>query len=502
MITVLRIFIFIIFSSYISLFAQTKVLTLNNAIDIALEKSYQVKSMKLSLIKAEENLAAAKGRFKTNAEMNLQVPTWSEHVSELQQPNALPVFNTTSTYLYQGNLDINQPLPTNGLFTLRSYAYHRDISNFTSFLEKEKRKEIYTSLSLRFSQPLFTINTLKLGLKTANLNHESTLKRFKRSELEIVYNVTSAFFSLYQATRRMEIAEETTTQQRELYDLSKKKYEAGLIPEVEALQMEVDLAEQQNDLVSTQGELSRRLDSFKQLIGLQLSDQITVKTDFDFQPFAVDLTRAVEIALDKRLELRETEIDIELAKISVKQVDAYSEVKADVSAFYDITGVSDPYISYNSSLGTLWNSSIDDLKDRPNNRGVAINFTIPLWDWGVNKAQVQAAKADLKNSELYLVELKKTIEREVRNVVSQLKEAENRLNVLDKNRNVAQRAFDISLKRFENGDITSQDLSLVRNQLTNAKFSYLGAYIDYKLAIAELKKTTMWDFEKDTSVVD
>ena len=149
---------------------------------------------------------------------------------------------------------------------------------------------------------------------------------------------------------------------------------------------------------------------------------------------------------------------LNLQRFPSKQVDAYSEVKADVSAFYDITGVSDPYISYNSSLGTLWNSSIDDLKDRPNNRGVAINFTIPLWDWGVNKAQVQAAKADLKNSELYLVELKKTIEREVRNVVSQLKEAENRLNVLDKNRNVAQRAFDISLKRFENGDITSQDL--------------------------------------------
>ena len=81
------------------------------------------------------------------------------------------------------------------------------------------------------------------------------------------------------------------------------------------------------------------------------------------------------------------------------------------------------------------------------------------------------------------------------------KEAENRLEVLKKNQEVAQRVFDISLQRFNNGDITSQELALDRNRLTQAKFSFLNAYIDYKLALADLKRKTMWDFEMNQSLV-
>jgi outer membrane protein len=67
---------------------------------------------------------------------------------------------------------------------------------------------------------------------------------------------------------------------------------------------------------------------------------------------------------------------------------------------------------------------------------------------------------------------------------------------------VAQRAFDISLERFNNGDITSQELALNRNRLVQAKTSYLSAYVDYKLSVADLRRKTMWDFAADRSLVD
>ncbi len=57
-------------------------------------------------------------------------------------------------------------------------------------------------------------------------------------------------------------------------DLAKKKYQAGLVPEVEALQMEVDLADSKIRLLSAQGVLGRSENAFKQLIGLELSDSV------------------------------------------------------------------------------------------------------------------------------------------------------------------------------------------------------------------------------------
>jgi outer membrane protein TolC len=479
------------------------ILKLQDAIDIALEQSYQMKTLRLSLVQAEENLTAAKGRFKTNADLSLDLPSWSESVSEIAVQDALPVFNTTSRLRYQGIFDINQPLPTDGRLTLRSQVYHRDVQTFkTDLTEDVKRREVYTSLSLRFQQPLFTINRLKLGLKNANLNYERTSRVYKRSELDIIYIVTQSFFNLYRATRQAEIAEDDMQQQQELYDLATQKFKAGLIPEVEALQMEVDLAESKNDLVAAQGNLERAEDFFKQLIGLKLADQVGVQTDFDYTPMIVDLDRAIQLALANRSEMRENEIAVELAEIDVKEADARSEIRADISAFYDITGISDPFLPYGSSPGELWNSSIDDMKRRPNNRGVVFTLSMPLWDWGVNSAEVAAAEASLRETELGLAEQMKTIAREVRDVVGRLNEAESRLEVLRKNQEVAQRAFDISLERFNNGDITGQELALDRDRFTQAKFSFLNAYIDYMLATADLKRKTMWDFENNRSLVE
>ena len=483
--------------------AQGKtLLTLDDAIGIALEKSYSVKSLKLSLIAAEENLTAAKGKFRTNADMSIDAPSWVERVSKDFSPGELPVYDTRGSLRYQTTLSIYQPLPTDGTLSLRSNLYKVDESIYRTKLQKrDKSNEFLTSISLRFQQPLFTINKLKLGLKNAELSFERTSKRFKRTELDIVYTVTQSFFRVYRATRELEIAQENVKQQQELYDLATKKYQAGLIPEVESLQMEVDLAQARDGLLSSEAASQRFQDSFKQLIGLKLGDNVGVKTDFTYQRFDVDLTKAIDEATSHRSEIREGEIDVQLAEISVKEADSRSEIRGDVSAFYDFTGVSDPTLEYGTAVRQLFDSSLDDMERRPRNRGVVFTLSVPLWDWGVNAAEVAAAEASLRDTELTLEEEKKTIVREVHEVVGRLKEAESRLEVLQKNQDVAQRTFDISMQRFDNGDITSQELALDRNRLVQAKLSYLDAYISYKLAVADLKRKTMWDFEAGHSLV-
>ncbi|MFQ5753583.1 MAG: TolC family protein, partial [bacterium] len=198
-------------------FAQRKkVLTLDQAINIALDKSFNVKALGLRLESANYGLHAAKGRFKTNAQLNLQSPNFIEQVTEDIDPDGLPVFNTRGTTRFQSTLDINQPLPTDGVFTLSSTFYHRNVSTFlTKTNEDFDRNEFYTSISLQFRQPLFTFNRLKAGFEKANLNFERANRQFKRTELDIVFNVTQSFYNLYRATRQVEIARAEVQQQKD-----------------------------------------------------------------------------------------------------------------------------------------------------------------------------------------------------------------------------------------------------------------------------------------------
>lgn len=477
------------------------VLSLQDAIDIALEKSYDIKALRLNLIQSEQSYLAAKYRFRTHIDLSLDTPVWSERISPVQVPNSIPVYNRFSTMRVNGVLDIRQPLPTDGYISLQSTLYQaNEMTDLANTNKTVKGKTFYSSFGLVFNQPLFAYNQLKTGLKQTELNYERTSRQHTRSQLDLVYNVTNSFFTLYRLTRTRDINKETLDQKKSVYDLAKLKYEAGLIPEVEALQTEVDYASAQADLLSAEANVQRQQDQFKVDVGLMLSDSVTVKTDIEFKHFDIDLGKAVSEGLAHRSEIRESEIDNELQQLQIVQVDARSEVKANLRAFYDFTGISDPYLDYSTGTTDLFDSSMEDLRRRPRNRGVTLTFTIPVWDWGVNRAEVASARAVLKRQQFTLDDWKKNVENSIRDVVRRVTEAENRLSVLQKSQEVAQRSYDITLERFNNGEITSQDLALDNTRLTNAKMAYLNAYINYELAVADLKRKTLWDFETNKPI--
>ena len=471
-------------------------LSLEEAISIALEQSFAIKSLMLSLSQAEQGYLSAKRRYWTNMDLSLSLPQWNERISEVQVANALPVYNSRGTLRYRGRLNINQPLPTGGTFSLVSDGYQSEESNY--FVDTDttvKRKDFVSTVGLRFNQPLFTYNRLKNSLDRAELNYETRSLSYSRGELDVIYSVTSSFFSLYRSTRSWEIAKESLAQQEEQYNLAKLKFEAGLIPEVESLRTEVNLASAQSRVMDAESAMESQREAFKQTLGLPLTDNIGVRPDIDYVHFEVDLDKAVQLGLSNRTEIREQEISITLSEMSVIETDARSEVRADLSASYDFSGYSNQKLPLSTSPVDLFNSSWDDLTRRPGNRGVTLTVSLPVWDWGVNKAEVASARAGLKRSQLQLDEVKKDIVLSVTDAVRQLRSAENSLIVLQKSQEVAERMYDISLERFNNGEITSLELADDQQNLSNAKMSFLGAYISYKLAVADLKRKTRYDFE-------
>jgi len=482
---------------------NAKVLSLQRAIEYALQRSFNVKFLGLSLEAARQNLIARKGNFKTNAVLNFDTPNLSEQLQEIKSsiPGGLSTYGTSGTLRFSGTLDVNQPLPTNGVFTLFSQLYQQEVSAFDPDLGgKAKDRRFYTSIGLRLSQPLFTINTLKLGYEEANLNYERASGQIRRNELDVIYNVTQAFYDLYRATRGLEIAREEVKQQEETYNLASKKFSAGLIPEVEALQTEVDLAQSRNRVYSAESALNRQEDIFKQTAGMPLAEKIAVQTQVEFKPFAIDLDKAIAHGLANRSEIREQAIARRLQEIELKRTDARSEFKAELSASYDLAGISDETLPLGTGTQELFRSSWSDLRNRPKNRGVLFSMTMPLWDSGVNGADVASAKARLDQSTLSLDNERITVEREIKDVVARVREAENRLGVLEKSQKLAERSYEISLARFDNGDVTAQELALDRNRLTQARSAYLDAYIDYQTAVADLKRKTLYDFENNRSL--
>lgn len=499
------ILVFLAMISEFSFSQEVLVLTLDESIDIALDKSYNIKSLQQSMTWAERNLWAAKAGYRTNIQSSIYTPAYDEGFRLVEVVGENPVAKQYGSYQVRGVLDIIQPMPWlpfgGGDLTFRSEAYRLDSwtpSPVNPDIDLKDRK-FYTSLSAIVNKPLFTINTLALNLKQAELSYERQSRVFKRSELDLVYMVTNSFFRLYRLSEQFEINKENVNRQEGIYNTTKNKFDAGLIAEVDAMQAEVDLIQYRNELKASEGNLKEQEASFKQLIGLPLDVEAKTITELELKPVVIDVEKAVGLALQNRSEVVEKQLDIENRKINIQEIDARVAIKGNLRGYYNFSGFSD--LPYGSSTGDLLNNSWDVLKQTPN-RGVTFELEIPIWDWGRNGAQVDAEEANLQRDELTLQDLYVTIEREVRDVVRTVYETYDRVQMLAKSKEVGEKSFEISLQRFANGDITSTELARASEQLNTAKLSYLSAYNEYKLALADLKRKTLYDFENDRSLVE
>ena len=102
---------------------------------------------------------------------------------------------------------------------------------------------------------------------------------------------------------------------------------------------------------------------------------------------------------------------------------------------------------------------------------------------------------------ILLFDERKLIQIGIRRAYRNLNNQVLQIDLARQNVRSAQLTYDINLERYENGDLTSMDLNLVQNQLSQRKIGLVNAQINYKLALLDLKVESLWDFEYDRPVV-
>ncbi|MDZ7303630.1 MAG: TolC family protein [candidate division KSB1 bacterium] len=491
-----ELFIILFLVPTIALRAQSaRVLTLEESLNIALGKSYQVKQLEQSLINSRMSLKAAEASFKSNGQLAFSsLPNLYRGITATSIGTGEVVFPKQNYVDLQAELYVNQPISaTDGVFSLVGVMqrFHQTVTTPISFgginFEQKTSTTNYTpQLRLQFRQPLFTYNKLKTGFQRARLNLENTMQAYTRNQLDIIYNVTTNYYNLLRAQRQAEIDREQVKQSENAYRIAGLKQQAGLLPEVEVLRLEVELANARNSAAASEANLKQNEDAFKILIGLPIEEAVQVAAELDYRPIVVSVERALSEALKRRTELRSDEINVQLRELDVREIDAQSEIKGDLFLRY---GIFNTEKKFNEAFQNF-----------DNDRSVKFALNVPLWDWGKNGAEVQAAQASLESDRLMQKNRYDLIKQEIRAAVRNLQSAQQRLEITQRSEELAEKSYKISLLKFESGDLSSQDLALEQNRLTQARTNSLNAIIDYKQALADLRRKTLWDFEKDEPV--
>ncbi len=461
--------------------SQTLV-TLEKALEIAEMNSPDIRHSRLNLQRYEETLNAQYASYKSKLALSVTPLSYS-HGREFYE--FYSTWNTSETFRSSGAFTISQPIKiTDGILTISDrFSFQNSYSEFSD----ETNQAFSNNLYIQFDQPLFTYNRSKMQLEELELDFENAALSYAIQKLAIEKNVTQSFYNVFDYQMGLQIAEEEYKNQQTSYEIIKNKVEGGLSAMEELYQAELNLMTSKSNLQNQQVALENAKDAFKQLIGLSLYEEIAVLADVSIPEVTVEMEKAIDHALKNRMELRQREISIENSQFEMIRTAAMNEFKGNVSVAVGLFGDDE-------KLQNIYSSPTD-------NQQVSVSFEIPIWDWGEKKARLKAAEAAMQSQELYLEDESNNIIINIRTIYRNLQNLLTQIEIADQNRKNAELTYEINLERYRNGDLTSMDLSLFQNQLSEKKIAYSRALINYKIELLNLKIQSLWDFVENKSIV-
>lgn len=463
--------------------AQT-VLTLDQALEFAMEKSPEIRQAKLSLEHSKQNLNAENARLKSHFGLNLTPFSFSRERTFDQRYSD---WYDTQMKLLSARFYITQPIVlTDGTLELTNRFSWQDHSYEQGPISGGSTT-FNNNLYLSFKQPIFTYNRTKLALKSLKLDLENSALFYAIKNLNLEKSVNQQFYDVYYRKMSLNITEEEFKNNQESYQIIKNKVEAGISAKEELYQAELNLANSRTNVQNVRVGLENAMDDFKILLGLPIDHEITVVADVSFQQIAVDESKATENALKFRMELRQRDINIQNAMANLIETSALNEFKGNLSVTYGLVGT---------------NEDFPQMYDDPDqSQEFSVSFEVPLWDWGEKKARIRAAKATIDQRHLDKESEESNLRVALRKAYRSLKNQLSQIDIARQNVKNAELTYEINLERYKNGDLTSKDLGYYQNQLSREKLGYIEALINYKLALLDIKIQSLWNFEKNASVV-
>ncbi len=303
------------------------------------------------------------------------------------------------------------------------------------------------------------------GLSAADLTLEDTRQSIR-------FQALRAYYDLLQKRNLRNVSQSAVNMADEQRGLIQTQYEEGAVAYADVLQMEVQLANYRQGLVSAEGALDSARYTLARVVGLPQDTAIEPTDSFSYEPFAYTLPECEAYALEHRP-------DGAAAEFRTKQAEAGKNAQKSgwhpqINAAATKTAASDRPFARERTSSDTWEA------------GVNLSWTV--FDNFVTSANVDAAKAREMQYKAQAEGLWNDIRLEVRTDYAQMKAAEQNIRATEEAVKQAEESYAIAQVRYEEGVDILLSVTNAQEKLTQARSNYYTALYNYNLYKAALEK--------------
>jgi len=273
------------------------------------------------------------------------------------------------------------------------------------------------SLSVGISQEFPTMRKRERRRLVAEKEMDSFDWQVENSKRLLAEEVRTVFSDLLLAGKRVALAERAIDLYRQLLDVTKLRFEAGDIPELEVNLARVEAARSEERKIGAEKELYPARVRLLGLMGLSLDAAVSFSGSLGETPVVMNLAELKGLALTGRPDLKS--MAAEQARSEAAVALAQAERIPDITAGFG-------YQRVNTAIEVAGS----EVKDQDNLIGIRLSIPIPLFDR--NQAGVREALARQGSAESRYLAARKSAEREVEGAFARLAAADKALAIYRK----------------------------------------------------------------------
>jgi len=451
-------------------------LSLRNVVDLAIEKSSSVKYVQNRNVNYYWRWRNFRASFRPRLTLTGDLPNYSHTTNPVVQPDGSIEFRQISQLGASANVALSQLIPQTGtsiyaassLYGIQDY-YNKTV-NFSG-----------SPFYIGFVQPIFAYNSSKWAKRTEPLVYEEAQKEFIESIEEISYNATSRFFRYLRIQTNYNLAENNLKNSRDNLKIAEVKMELGQISENDFARIQLSVFNAQKALNKAQMDLKNADFELKSYIGLDQDLKISLGIPLDMTLYNVSPQKALSEAVSNRKETPEFYRRLVEADRELIQAKRSNGLNATLRGSFGLSN------SAENMAGIYQNPE--------RQREVRLSLAIPILDWGRSASRVKLAESR-RELVLYDVEQDRSdFERGVVVQVEQFNLLKDQLETARQADKVAENGYLISLKKFQNGEISITDLNISLQERESAKRDYISSIEDYWESYYMIRILTLYDFE-------
>ena len=332
------------------------------------------------------------------------------------------------------------------------------------------------SADLSLQQVLFN-SAVFTGVGTSKVYAKISRQQLRAQTAGLVSNITRAYYTALLAKEVLEVNQELLNNAEANYTDTKALFEAGLRAEFDAIRAEVAVENQRPMVVDAQNNYEAVLDNLKLLLGYSNVTQVKLElTESLARPASLD---------DSNPDLEELVRKMLANNPQIEALDLSTEVNREL-------------ISINKSeyLPTLalfanwrYDAQADNFGDLDFQPGVfaGLNLSLNIYNGGKTASKVEQARVSFDKTRFQVAQLQSALKTQLEGTLRRIEYARKRIAASDRTIEQAQRAYKIATTTYRAGTGTQLQINDADLALAQARLNQLNAVYDYNVAMADME---------------